>query len=114
VQARVHGGIEGGDMVAPRQLKVKFALKAAAFIATVITLSWFFEGCREVKTGCTLSHVAVLVLGTGTTIFMLCVQAYWIYIEEKVRGTLKRRVGLFEKIYAWSNERNGGDSGEKS
>jgi hypothetical protein len=114
VQARLVSGIEGGDMAARRQQKVKFALKAAAFIATVLTLSWFFEGCREVRTGWTVSHIAVLTLGTLTTVFMLGVQGYWIYIEEKVKGTLKRRVGLFERIYAWSQKRNGGDSGEKS
>jgi hypothetical protein len=102
----------GGDM-AQRQFKVKFGWKALAFVATTITLSWFFEGYREVQKGWTLSHTGVLAAGIGCTLVMLGVQGYWIYVEEKLKGTLKRRIDLFERIYTHLQKRNG-DSGEES
>lgn len=96
-------------------VKVTFRAKAAAFVMTVITLSWFFEGWRQVSAGVTLSHCAVLAAGTGLTLVLLAVQGYWIYVEEKTKGTLKRRIGIYERIYAnssWSRRSHG--SGEES
>ena len=69
------------------------------FVGAVLELSWFFEGWRQVQEGVTLPHCAMLLFGTATTIFFVGVQAYWIYLEEKFKGTLKKRFGLFERIY---------------
>jgi hypothetical protein len=100
--------------MAKRQFKVKFGWKLLAFVATVITLSWFFEGTREVQKGWTFEHGMVLAAGTALTLIMLGVQGYWIYIEEKVKGTLKKRIALYERIYSELQKRNGSDSGEES
>lgn len=81
------------------EFKVKFVYKFAFFVGAVLALSWFFEGWRQVQEGFTLPHCAMLLFGTATTIFFVGVQAYWIYLEEKFKGTLKKRFGLFERIY---------------
>jgi hypothetical protein len=78
--------------------KVRFGIKAAAFIASVITLSWFFEGWREIHQGLTPAHIAVLAAGILLTALLLMVQGYWIYIEERSKGAIKRRVQFFEDL----------------
>ncbi|HEY9786165.1 MAG TPA: hypothetical protein V6D17_12230 [Candidatus Obscuribacterales bacterium] len=96
--------------------KVRFAFKAVAFIAAVITLSWFFEGMREIGKEVSLVGVAYLFFGTTLTILLLLIQGYWIYIEEKSKGTLVKKIKLFDKIERASNaasqKRDGTDSSE--
>ncbi len=115
------GGIPDGGGVSDRVLqtlppvKVTFKAKAAAFVLTVITLSWFFEGWRQVSASITVPHCAILAAGTGLTLVLLAVQGYWIYVEEKTKGTLKRRIGMYEQIYANSgSSRRSRGSGEGS
>lgn len=79
-------------------LKIRFAFKAIAFIASVISLSWFFEGWRKINEAATVMHIGILIGGTLLTLALICLQAYWIYIEEKTKGTLKKRIGVFDKI----------------
>ena len=96
--------------------KISFRNKALAFIGTTVALSWFFEGWREINSNLTPAHVFVIVAGTALTLALLAVQGYWIYIEEKLRGTLKKRIGFYENIYARSelSKRISGQSGEES
>ncbi len=96
--------------------KISFRNKALAFIGTTIALSWFFEGWRRNQFQSHAPHIFVIVAGTALTIALLAVQGYWIYIEEKLRGTLKKRIGFYEKIYARSelSKRISGQSGEES
>ena len=86
---------------ASKRLKVRFAFKVVAFIASVISLSWFFEGWRKVNESATVMHFGILIGGTLTTLALIGLQAYWIYIEEKTRGTLKKRIGVFDKIESY-------------
>src|SRR5580658_1325096 len=98
--AITHVGDDQPSLAKDGKVKVaSFQMKAIAFVLAVIALSWFFEGWREVQKGPTLLHCAVLFAGTTATLLMLGVQGYWIYIEEKLKGTLKKRIGLFERIY---------------
>ena len=85
---------EGGAV-----LKVKFALKATAFCASVMTLSWFFEGWRKIHEGLGFWSVSILLAGIFCTIALIIVQAFWIYVEEKQKGSLLRRIALFDKLY---------------
>lgn len=80
--------------------KVRFWIRALAFVGTVITLSWFFEGTRQIQGGLNVSSVSYLVFGTILTIALIVLQAFWIYVEEKSKGTLMRRVKLFDKLDA--------------
>lgn len=98
---RVSGAPDKGTAGDTKRLKVRFAFKAAAFIASVITLSWFFEGWRKVNEALTIAHVGILVGGTLLTLALIGLQAYWIYIEEKSKGTLKKKIGLFDKIESY-------------
>jgi hypothetical protein len=80
-------------------LKVKFSLKAAAFCASVLTLSWFFEGWRRIHQNLGFVSVSILIAGVVCTLGLIAVQAFWIYVEEKQKGALLRRIGLFEKLH---------------
>lgn len=80
--------------------KVRLPIRLFAFTLTVITLSWFFEGWREIQKEPSLISCSYLFFGTAFTLLLLAVQGYWIYIEEKSTGKLVRKVKLFDKIEA--------------
>jgi hypothetical protein len=80
-------------------LEVRFAFKATAFCASVITLSWFFAGWRQIHESIGFSSVSTLLAGIVCTGALISLQAFWIYLEEKQKGSLMRRIGLFEKLY---------------
>lgn len=80
--------------------KVKLPIRLLAFSLTVITLSWFFEGWREIQREPGLVSGAYLFFGTTLTMLLLGVQGYWIYVEEKSTGKLIRKVKLFDSIEA--------------
>ena len=88
------------------QLKVKFKHKLVMFTGSVIALSWFFEGWRKIQEEPNLEHGLILLGGTFLTIFFVGIQAYWVYLEEKSKGTLTKRIPLFEKIYELSNKKS--------
>ncbi|MCA9814066.1 MAG: hypothetical protein KC652_03050 [Cyanobacteria bacterium HKST-UBA01] len=92
------------------EYKVKFAYKLATFAGAVLGLSWFFEGWRAMQDSFTLEHFGILLFGTLVTVFFVGVHAYWIYLEEKAKGTLKKHIGLFERISAFSTR----DAGDKA
>lgn len=91
--------------VLAKPTKVRLPIRLFAFTLTVITLSWFFEGWREVQKEPGLIPCAYLFFGTTLTLFLLAVQGYWIYIEEKSTGKLVRKVKLFDKIEAKLSEK---------
>lgn len=93
------------EHTAPTEVKVKFIFKLINFCCAVLTLSWFFEGWRQVNANPSVEHFALLLVGTVLTILFLGVHGYWVYIEEKSKGTLKRQFGLFEKIHAATNKK---------
>lgn len=84
-----------------RPLKVKFQAKATALVLSILSLSWFFEGVRHLKQSPDLGHMLFLVVPVLSTLLLLWVQAYWIYIEEKSKGTLKKTVVHFDRIEEW-------------
>lgn len=94
----VSAGVEMEALVKPA--KVRLPIRLFAFTLTVITLSWFFEGWREIQKEPSLVSGAYLFFGTTFTLLLLAVQGYWIYIEEKSTGKLVRKVKLFDSIEA--------------
>lgn len=86
-------------------MAIHWSLKWSMFAASVISLSWFFAGWRQVNETGGLADWGVLFGGTATTLFLLGVQGYWIYFEEKTKGKLMKRVELFEKINKFLSER---------
>lgn len=92
-------GVDSSSNKKVRNVKVKFSHKLFVFVGAVISLSWFFEGWRKVQESLSIEHVAILLIGTILTIFFVGIHAYWIYLEEKLKGTLKKRIELFERIY---------------
>lgn len=84
--------------------KVHWAFRMTAFAASVITLSWFFAGWRQIQETGLFADWLLLACGTAFTVLLLGVQAYWIYFEEKDKGTLKKRIDLFEKMHLRLNK----------
>ncbi len=88
--------------------KVHWTFRLTAFVASVITLSWFFAGWRQIHETAQFSDWLLLASGTVFTLLLLGVQAYWIYFEEKGKGTLKKRIELFEKLHLRLGAQTGG------
>jgi len=81
-----------------KRFKVKLSIRIAVIILSVLALSWFFEGWREINKSITPVHVAVFISGTAVTAALLYLQGFWIYLEEKYKGTLRRKLEHFEKL----------------
>lgn len=102
--SRSNRGTENGGTtdhvasVAIPHTKVKFVYKLINFTCAAYALSWFFEGWREINKDLSVANAAILIAGTVFTLLFLGVHAYWVYFEEKAKGTLKKRIELFEKI----------------
>ena len=79
-------------------MKINWTIKLAAFVASVTSLSWFFAGWRGINEEPGLASWGSLIGGTLLTLLLLGVQGYWIYFDEKSKGTLRKRIGLFERI----------------
>ena len=86
-------------------MSVHWSLKWSIFAASVISLSWFFAGWRQVNQTGGLADWALLAGGTASTLALLGLQGYWIYFEEKKRGKLTKRIALFEAIRTKIEER---------
>ncbi|CAN5622699.1 hypothetical protein BH10CYA1_BH10CYA1_42560 [soil metagenome] len=103
--------IDGGaasEAGAPVVYKVRFALKAVAFCAAVVSLSWFFQGWREVNQEPGIASVALLIFGTSLTLLILGTMGYWTYFEEKSKGTLRKKFKLYEDIHSRLQNRKQG------
>lgn len=94
-------------------MSIHWSLKWSIFAASVLSLSWFFAGWRQVNEHGGLGDWGVLAGGTAATLLLLTVQGYWIYAEEKVKGRLTKRVDLFEKIDKFLAERKNCSEQEK-
>lgn len=94
---------------APEVYKIRFALKLVAFIAAVISLSWFFQGWREVNQTPGIASFALLAFGTSLTLLILGVMGYWTYFEEKSKGTLRKRIAIYEDIHTRMQLRKQGE-----
>ncbi len=79
--------------------KVRFPIKAGVFVMGVITLSLFFEGWRKIHESLSVTHIGLLLFGALSTIAVVLVMSFWIYAEEKQKGTLVRRNRWFEQVY---------------
>jgi hypothetical protein len=79
-------------------LKIKLPIKLFTLACSVIALSWVFEGYRQVSQSPSLSHVALLTTGILLTGFLLWLQAFWIYIEEKSKGKLTKQIIHFDRL----------------
>lgn len=80
-------------------MAIHWTVKTSVFIASVVTLSWFFAGWRQVNESGTIGDWALLLAGTVSTLGLVLLQSYWIYFEEKEKGSLRKRVEIFEKIH---------------
>lgn len=79
--------------------KLPWTIKLPVFVASIVSLSWFFAGWRAVNEHPDLSACLLLFAGVLLTVFFVLVQAYWIYFEEKKKGSLKKTIALFEKTH---------------
>ncbi len=112
------GGASSLSTVQPQgaraKFKVKFALKLFAFALSVVTLSWFFEGARQIQVALTLSAVLHLLAGSIFTVALIGVQAFFIYAEEKSKDNRTRKIPLFDKLYYKLAGNNSDREGDKT
>ena len=80
-------------------MKAYTIMRIAAFAASVYSLSLFFAGFRQVMQTGQGGDWALLAGGTALTLGLLGLQGYWIYFEEKAKGSLKKQVRLFECVH---------------
>jgi|SRR5215471_5178448 len=82
------------------EYKIHWSAKLLAFALSVIALSWFFAGWRQVNETHTPVDWLLLLGGIAGTLLLLGLQGYWMYFEEKAKGSLRKRIQLFEAIHA--------------
>lgn len=98
---------------ASKRLKIKFVYKFFAFVFSVVALSWFFEGTRQIQAGLSVSAIVYVLAGSLLTVALIGVQAFFIYAEEKSKDNRTRKIRLFDSIYerlnrpANTDEKNG-------
>jgi hypothetical protein len=95
-------------------MSIHWSLRYSTFAASVYTLSLFFAGWRQVNQFGRFGDFALLAAGVVLTLGLLGVQGYWIYFDEKAKGTLKKRVQLFESIHTFIAARRANNNTEKS
>lgn len=82
-----------------RRLKIKFVYKFFAFVFSVVALSWFFEGTRQMQAGLSVSAIVYVLAGSLLTVALIGVQAFFIYAEEKSKDNRTRKIRLFDAVY---------------
>lgn len=92
-------GTSGAMTSINKRLKIKFVYKFFAFVFSVVALSWFFEGTRQIQLGLSLSAIVYLLVGSLLTVALIGVQAFFIYAEEKSKDNRTRKIPLFDVIY---------------
>jgi hypothetical protein len=93
-----------------QKFKVRLPIKLTVIFLSVLALSWFFEGLRQIQKGFTLAHALVFLGGIISTAILLWVQGFWIYLEEKYKGTLRKKIEHFDKLEAyWQRKKNRND-----
>jgi thiosulfate reductase cytochrome b subunit len=79
--------------------KVHWVAKLGAFAGSVLSLSWFFAGWRQVHEAPTAANWLLLATGVLVTAFLVTLQGYWIYFDEKAKGSLRKRIDFYERIH---------------
>jgi hypothetical protein len=79
--------------------RVNGAVRWGAFALATYTLSLFFAGWREINTTGHWSGFLLLAAGVVFTGTILMLQCYWIYFEEKNKGTLHRKSKIFDALH---------------
>jgi len=93
-----------------KRFKVRLPIKMAVIILSVFALSWFFEGLRQIQNGLTLIHALVFIGGVVSTAILLWLQGFWIYLEEKHKGTLRKKIAHFDKLEEyWERKKSRND-----
>ncbi|HEY9790311.1 MAG TPA: hypothetical protein V6D22_07930 [Candidatus Obscuribacterales bacterium] len=85
--------------------RVNGVVRWGAFALATYTLSLFFAGWREINTTGHWTGFLLLAAGVILTSTLLMLQAYWIYFEEKNKGTLKTGHKLFDSVHAFVEAR---------
>ncbi|CAN5196736.1 hypothetical protein BH11CYA1_BH11CYA1_27620 [soil metagenome] len=93
------GALASSTDTANKRLKIKFVYKFFAFVFSVVALSWFFEGTRQIQAGLSVSAIVYVLAGSLVTVGLIGVQAFFIYAEEKSKDNRTRKIRLFDSIY---------------
>jgi len=87
--------------------RIKPSIKWTVMLLSILALSLFFEGSRQIRASITIGHIALLFSGILSTVFLLWLQAFWIYMEEKSKGSLKKKVVHFDRLQEYLENKRG-------
>ena len=79
--------------------RIHWSIRYLVFALSTFTLSLFFAGWREINTTMHASGFVLLSAGVLLTGVLLMLQGYWIYFEEKNKGSLRKTSKFFEAIH---------------
>lgn len=99
LNAKPENGASGAFSSSNRRLKIKFVYKFFAFVFSVVALSWFFEGTRQMQAGLSVSAIVYVLAGSLLTVALIGLQAFFIYAEEKSKDNRTRKIRLFDAVY---------------
>jgi hypothetical protein len=102
---KVETELNTSNLEPSKGLKLKFHVKLMAFVAATFSLSLFFEGWRQVHQDPSPMHWSLLLTAVFLTTLLIWLQAFWIYIEEKSKGTLKKRIAHFDRLEDFFSQR---------
>ena len=71
-------------------------IRVLVFFLSVFALSKFFEAGRMIAQEQTFSHVGIALFSGLIFITSLLIMGYWVYAEEKEKGNLRVKFGLYE------------------
>ena len=74
-------------------------MRLIVFFAATIALAKFFEAGRMIAESQTFLHVPLSVLSFLAFVFLMLLLGYWIYADEKEKGNLRVKFGLYEWAY---------------
>jgi len=91
--------LDGHDEEIPlKPMKLKFQVKAVAFVVATFALSLFFEGWRQIHQSPSVQSWLILSAGVIFTLLILWLNGFFIYIEEMSKGTLTKRVHHYDLL----------------
>lgn len=82
-------------------------LRIFVFCASVFALAKFFEAGRLIANEQTFSHVWLSISSLVFLAALFLIMGYWIYTDEKEKGNLRVKFGLYEWMYGYLKKKQG-------
>lgn len=74
-------------------------IRLLIFLFATLALAKFFEAGRLISESQTFMHVPLSFISLFMFFILLFMLGYWIYADEKEKGNLRVKFGLYEWVY---------------